>query len=140
MWAKGIARDRPCPNLIAAHVLRAPGAQSVGSIPVALSWDAVVVLRFEIKGWRAKNKESRLPANRELAAAGIMEPVPGILVRDERVSGISRPSGGYPSGMPASLSIGSRVGFASIRDRNTDVFHMANEQQYTQSEARIRFS
>jgi hypothetical protein len=44
---------------------------------IALSADAVAVLRFEIKGWRAKNKGSRLPAYRELAAAGIMEPVPG---------------------------------------------------------------
>ncbi len=44
---------------------------------IALSEDAVAVLRFEIKGQRAKNKESRLLAYRELAAAGIMEPVPG---------------------------------------------------------------
>jgi hypothetical protein len=44
---------------------------------IVLSADAVAVLRFEIKGWRAKNKGSRLPAYRELAAAGIMEPVPG---------------------------------------------------------------
>jgi hypothetical protein len=44
---------------------------------ISLSANAVAVLRFEIKGWRAKNHESRLPAYRELAAAGIMEPVPG---------------------------------------------------------------
>ncbi len=44
---------------------------------VALSESAVAVLRFEIKGWRAKNRASRLPAYRELAAAGIMELVPG---------------------------------------------------------------
>lgn len=44
---------------------------------IALSENAVAVLRFEIKGWRAKNKESRLPAYRELAAAGIMEQAPG---------------------------------------------------------------
>jgi hypothetical protein len=44
---------------------------------VMLSENAVAVLRFEIKGWRANKKESRLPAYRELAAAGIMEPVPG---------------------------------------------------------------
>jgi hypothetical protein len=44
---------------------------------IVLSADAVAVLRFEIKGWRAKNKGSRLPAYRELAAAGIMEPVLG---------------------------------------------------------------
>jgi hypothetical protein len=43
---------------------------------IALSENAVAVLRFEIKGWRAKNQESRLAAYRELAAAGIMEPVP----------------------------------------------------------------
>ncbi len=47
------------------------------SVEIALSEDAVAVLRFEIKGWPAKNNESRLPAYRELAAAGIMEPVPG---------------------------------------------------------------
>jgi hypothetical protein len=44
---------------------------------MTLSANAVAVLQFEIKGWRAKNPESRLPAYRELAAAGIMEPVPG---------------------------------------------------------------
>src|SRR4051812_35842096 len=42
-----------------------------------LSEAAVAVLRFEIKGWRAKDGTRRLPAYRELAAAGIMEPVPG---------------------------------------------------------------
>src|SRR4051794_9414226 len=44
---------------------------------VTLSESAVAVLRFEIKGWKAKDKEGRLPAYRELAEAGIMEPVPG---------------------------------------------------------------
>jgi hypothetical protein len=44
---------------------------------VALSPDAVAVLRFEIKGYRSKTPGSRLPAYRELAAAGIMEQVPG---------------------------------------------------------------
>jgi hypothetical protein len=44
---------------------------------IALSPDAVAVLRFEIKGYRSKRPGSRLPAYRELAAAGIMEPVPG---------------------------------------------------------------
>ncbi len=44
---------------------------------VTLSENAVAMLRFAIKGWRPKNNESRLPAYRELAAAGIMEPVPG---------------------------------------------------------------
>jgi hypothetical protein len=44
---------------------------------VQLSETAVAVLRFEIKGYRSKNPERRLPAYRELAAAGIMEPVPG---------------------------------------------------------------
>jgi hypothetical protein len=45
--------------------------------PITLSPSAVATLRFEIKGWRSKVKGSRLPAYRELAAAGIMEPVPG---------------------------------------------------------------
>ena len=44
---------------------------------IALSPDAVAVLRFEIKGYRSKVPGSRLSAYRELAAAGIMEPVPG---------------------------------------------------------------
>lgn len=44
---------------------------------ITLSATAVAVLRFEIKGWRAKNKNNRLEAYHELAAAGIMEPVPG---------------------------------------------------------------
>jgi hypothetical protein len=44
---------------------------------VRLSANAVAVLRFAIRGWRPKRPESRLPAYRELAAAGIMEPVPG---------------------------------------------------------------
>jgi hypothetical protein len=35
------------------------------------------VLRFQIRGYRSKVPGSRLPAYRELAAAGIMEPVPG---------------------------------------------------------------
>ena len=42
-----------------------------------LSEAAIAVLRFEIKGWRAKDNTKRLPAYRELATAGIMEPVPG---------------------------------------------------------------
>jgi hypothetical protein len=44
---------------------------------IALSADAVAVRRSEIKGWPPKNKAGRLQAYRELAAAGIMEPVPG---------------------------------------------------------------
>jgi hypothetical protein len=44
---------------------------------VTLSASAVAVLRFEIRGRRAKDSASRLPAYRELAAVGIMEPVPG---------------------------------------------------------------
>jgi hypothetical protein len=44
---------------------------------VTLSEAAVAVLRLEIKGWKAKRKGTRLAAYRELAAAGIMEPVPG---------------------------------------------------------------
>ena len=44
---------------------------------VTLSADAVAVLRFEIRGWKAKDPTRRLPAYRELACAGIMEVVPG---------------------------------------------------------------
>jgi hypothetical protein len=44
---------------------------------VTLSANAVAVLRFEIMGWKAKKPATRLPAYRELALAGIMEPVPG---------------------------------------------------------------
>ena len=44
---------------------------------ITLSESAVGVLRFEIRGWKAKRKEARLAAYWELAAAGIMEPVPG---------------------------------------------------------------
>jgi hypothetical protein len=44
---------------------------------VRLSEAAVAVLRFEIRGWKAKRKGARLAAYQELAAAGIMEPVPG---------------------------------------------------------------
>ena len=44
---------------------------------IDLSPDAVAVLRFEIKGYQSKIPGRRLPAYRELAAAGIMEQVPG---------------------------------------------------------------
>lgn len=44
---------------------------------LTLSEAAVAVLRFEIRGWKARNPAGRLPAYRELADAGIMEPVPG---------------------------------------------------------------
>jgi hypothetical protein len=37
----------------------------------------VAVLRFEIRGWKAKDPARRLPAYRELAEAGIMEAAPG---------------------------------------------------------------
>ena len=43
----------------------------------ALSPEAVAVLRFEIKGYRSRTPSRRRAAYRELAAAGIMEPVPG---------------------------------------------------------------
>src|ERR1700686_5045606 len=43
----------------------------------ALSESAVAVLRFRVKGYRMKVTDSSLEAFRELAAAGIMEPVPG---------------------------------------------------------------
>jgi hypothetical protein len=45
---------------------------------ITLSAQAVAVLRFEVRGWKAKDPAGRLPAYRELAAAGIMEPVPGL--------------------------------------------------------------
>ena len=44
---------------------------------ITLSAQAVAVLRFEIRGWKARDPASRLPAYRELAEAGIMEAVPG---------------------------------------------------------------
>jgi hypothetical protein len=44
---------------------------------ITLSAAAVMALRFEIKGWRSKVKGSQLSAYRELAAAGIMEPIAG---------------------------------------------------------------
>ena len=53
------------------------GTRRVIMLQVTLSEIAVAVLRFEIKGGRAKNKERRLPAYRELADAGIMELVTG---------------------------------------------------------------
>jgi hypothetical protein len=43
----------------------------------ALSESAVAVLRFCVKGYRMKVTDGSLEAFRELAAAGIMEPVPG---------------------------------------------------------------
>ena len=43
---------------------------------VTLSAEAVAVLRFEIRGWKAKDPARRRPAYFELAAAGIMEPEP----------------------------------------------------------------
>jgi hypothetical protein len=42
-----------------------------------LSENAVAVLRFEIKRYHSRASKRTLPAYRELAAAGIMEPVPG---------------------------------------------------------------
>lgn len=44
---------------------------------ISLSAVAVAVLRFRVKGYRIPVNESRLGAFRELAEAGIMEPVPG---------------------------------------------------------------
>jgi len=44
---------------------------------IALSESAVAVLRFRIKGLRVPIAERNLDAYRELATAGIMEPVPG---------------------------------------------------------------
>ena len=44
---------------------------------IALSESAVAVLRFRVKGYLMKVTDSSLEAFRELAAAGIMEPVRG---------------------------------------------------------------
>jgi hypothetical protein len=44
---------------------------------IALSESAVAVLRFRVKGYRMPVTGRRLDAYRELARAGIMEPVPG---------------------------------------------------------------
>src|SRR5277367_2329180 len=44
---------------------------------VKLSESAVFTLRNEIRGYRMPVTDRRLAAYRELAAAGIMEPVPG---------------------------------------------------------------
>ena len=44
---------------------------------MTLSAKAVAVLRFEIRGWKAKDPARRLPAYCELVEAGIMEPIPG---------------------------------------------------------------
>jgi hypothetical protein len=44
---------------------------------IALSEAAIAVLRFRIRGYRMPLTEKRLSAFRELADAGIMEPVPG---------------------------------------------------------------
>jgi hypothetical protein len=44
---------------------------------ITLSAHAVAVLRFEIRGWKAKDPARRLPAYCELVEAGIMEPIPG---------------------------------------------------------------
>lgn len=43
----------------------------------ALSESAVAVFRFRVKGYRMKVNDRSREAFRELAAAGIMEPVPG---------------------------------------------------------------
>ena len=41
---------------------------------VTLSESAVALLRFRVKGWPIKFRESDLPAFQELVDAGIMEP------------------------------------------------------------------
>ena len=46
-------------------------------IQITLSENAVFTLRNEIKGYRIPVTDRRLLAYRELATAGIMEPVPG---------------------------------------------------------------
>jgi hypothetical protein len=57
-----------------------------------LSANAVAVLRFEIRGWTAKNWKSRRSADRELAEAGIMERVPGSEI-ESRFTPASRATG-----------------------------------------------
>jgi hypothetical protein len=41
---------------------------------VTLSESAVALMRFQVKGWPIKFRESDLPAFQELVDAGIMEP------------------------------------------------------------------
>jgi hypothetical protein len=45
--------------------------------PLAPSESAVAVPRFEVRGWKARNPASRLPAYSELVGGGIMVPAPG---------------------------------------------------------------
>ncbi len=53
----------------------------------ALSESAVAVLRFRVKGYRMKVTDRSLETFRELAAAGIMEPVPGADGNPDRIIG-----------------------------------------------------
>ena len=62
---------------LAFHALGRSGRIHPKEVAMQVALSPVAVLRFEIKGYRSKTPESRLPAYRELAAAGIMEPVPG---------------------------------------------------------------
>jgi hypothetical protein len=52
---------------------------------VTLSASAVAVLRFEIRGWKAKDPARRLPAYSELVAARIMIPLGSFSKGDECV-------------------------------------------------------
>jgi hypothetical protein len=49
----------------------------------ALSESAVAVFRFRVKGYGMKVTDRSLEAFRELAAAGVMEPVPGVVGNPE---------------------------------------------------------
>src|SRR5947208_1213695 len=67
------------PSIPEAFLLRynPPTRRPAMSDALMQSAAAAAVLRFEIKGWKSKDPGRRLPAYRELAAAGIMEAVPG---------------------------------------------------------------
>ena len=80
---------------------------------VTLSETAVAVLRFEFQGWKSKRPGSRLAAYRELAEAGIMEPVPGSEADYRFTEGDTR--GGRRS--CARRRIGSSAGGSSRRTR-----------------------
>ena len=59
----------------------------------ALSESAVAVLRFLVKGYRMKVTDRSLEAFRELAAAGIMEPVPARMATPRPITNSPRMAG-----------------------------------------------
>ena len=59
----------------------------------ALSESAVAVLRFRVKGYRMKVTDRSLEAFRELAAAGIMEPVPARMATPRPITDSPRMAG-----------------------------------------------